>query len=76
MKHLETLEKVLDSLAVKSLANGNVLIEITYKNEPMEDGATPVGVITRLAIAREISYLLHDHIGKIRIKYKRTANDT
>ncbi len=69
--HLKTLESVLDSLAIKSLANGNMLVEIKYSIPPLEAGATPVGVLTRLAIADEIAELLHEHIGKIR--YARDA---
>lgn len=65
-KHLKTLESVLDSLVVKSLANGNMLVEIKYKGQPVEDDATAIGVITRLEIADEIGELLYEHIGKIR----------
>lgn len=56
--HLKTLEKELDSLIVKSLADGNMLVEIKYKEAP--------GVFNRLAIADEIGELIYEHIGKIR----------
>ena len=66
MTHLKALEKVLDSLVVKSLANGNMLVEIKYiTNEP-------VGVMTRMGIAEEIGELIYEHIGKIRYKRKRS----
>ena len=69
-KHLKTLESVLASLIVKSLTNGNMLIEIKYKGQQVEDGATGMGIITRLEIAEEIGKLLYEHIGKIRYKRK------
>ena len=65
-KHLKTLEKVIDSLMVKSLVDGNMLIEIKYKGEPVEEGAAAVGIYARLAIADEISALLYAHIGKVK----------
>ena len=58
--HLKTLERELDSLIVKSLADGNMLVEIKYKDAP--------GVMSRLAIADEIGELIYEHIGKIRHK--------
>ena len=67
MTHLKVLEKVLDSLVVKSLANGNMLVEVKYKSNE------PVGVMTRMAIADEIGELIYEHIGKIRYKRKPPA---
>ena len=67
--HLKTLEKDLDSLIVKSLAHGNILVEIKYKEAP--------GVFSRLAIADEIGELIYEHIGKIRYqrdKRKKVSN--
>lgn len=62
--HLKTLEKELDSLIVKSLADGNMLIEIKYKDAS--------GICSRPAIADEIGELIYEHIGKIRYRrYKR-----
>ena len=58
--YLTTLERDLDSLVVKSLANGNMLVEINYKDAP--------GVMVRLTIANEIENLIYEHIGKIRKK--------
>ena len=58
--HLKTLERELESLIVKSFADGNMLVEIKYKDAP--------GVMSRLAIADEIGELIYEHIGKIRHK--------
>ncbi|MFA6315638.1 MAG: hypothetical protein WC648_04715 [Candidatus Paceibacterota bacterium] len=58
--HITTLERELDSLIVKSLENGNMLVEIKYKESP--------GIMSRLAIANEIGELIYEHIGKIRHK--------
>lgn len=58
--HITTLERELDSLIVKSLANGNMLVEIKYKEAP--------GIMSRLEIANEIGELIYEHIGKIRHK--------
>ena len=58
--HLKTLERELDSLVVKSLADGSMLVEIKYKDAP--------GMMSRLAIADEIGELIYEHIGKIRYK--------
>ena len=58
--HLTTLEKELDSLIVTSLGNGNMLVQIKYKEAP--------GVCRRLEIADEIGELIYEHIGKIRHK--------
>lgn len=58
--HLTTLERELDSLIVKSLADGNMLVEIKYKEFP--------GIMSRLAIAEEIGELIFEYIGKIRHK--------
>ena len=63
---MKTLERILDSLKVVSLANGNMLVEIAYKCQSEEDGASPIGVMTRLVISGEIEKLLLDRIGKIR----------
>lgn len=58
--HLKILERETDSLVVKSLADGNMLLEIKYKDVP--------GILSRLAIADEIAELIHEHIGNIRHK--------
>lgn len=58
--HLKKLERELDSLIVKSLANGNMLIEIKYNELP--------GVFSRLAIANEIGDFIYEHIEKIRAR--------
>lgn len=63
--HLKVLESELDCLTVKSQADGNMRIEITYK-----DG--PPGLLTRLEIAEEIGELIYQHIGKIR--HRRNAH--
>jgi len=65
-KHLLVLEKVLDSLVVKSLANGNMLVEIKYKDQPEDPDQTAIGFMTRMTIAHEIGELIYEHIGKIR----------
>lgn len=56
---LKGLEKVLDMLRVKSLDNGNMLIEITYRGEVPS-------ALSRVLIAEEIGELLHRRIGKLR----------
>ena len=63
MTHLKTLERELDSLIIKSLEDGNMLVEIKYKNSP--------GIMSRLEIADEIGELIYEHIGKIRYKRDR-----
>lgn len=49
--------KQIKYLKVRSLANGNMTIEIKYKKQ------TP-GVIGRMAIAREIEELLRKKLGR------------
>lgn len=57
---LKALERVLDVLQVRSMADGNYLVEVTYK-----DDNTP-GSIDRQHIAAEIAELLYRRIGKLR----------
>ena len=53
------LKREVKRFVVNSIANGDMLIEPVYRNEPIDPSATPVGVITRMAIAAEIQRLLN-----------------
>ena len=53
------LAEVMTGVVVKSLANGHMRVEPKYKAKPLERGATPVGVMTRLAVATEIERILN-----------------
>lgn len=44
---------------VQSLSNGHMMVEPFYKTKPLEEGATPVGVFTRLAIAQELEKVIN-----------------
>lgn len=58
------LSSVMSSVVVKSLANGWMQVHPRYKAKPLERGATPVGVMTRLAVAQEIERLLNKECGR------------
>jgi len=53
------LKTAMSRVWVQSLANGEMLVHPTYKAKPLEKGATPVGVLTRLAVAEEIERILN-----------------
>lgn len=57
---LKGLEQVLDTLEVRSLVGGDMLVKITYQG-----GQVP-GFHERIHIASEIAELLHRRIGRIR----------
>lgn len=56
------IRSCVKSCEVKSLANGNMLVEFAYKSEPPEEGATPVGVLTRMAIALELQRMIEKRL--------------
>lgn len=58
------LRKLIKSYKVKSLANGWMQVEPQYIDEPIEEGATPIGVLTRLSVAAEIERILNDELKK------------
>ena len=53
------LKTEISYIKAVSLANGHIRLEPVYRAKPIEPGATPVGVMTRLAIAKEIERLLN-----------------
>ena len=55
---MEKFNEVVKKFNVKSLANGNYIIECEYNTEPIEEGATPIGLFSRLAIAEEVQRFL------------------
>lgn len=58
------LRSCVKSVEVKSLANGNMLVELTYRSEPPEKNEymTPVGVLTRMAIALELQRMIEKRL--------------
>ena len=51
------------SVKVESLANGDLLIHPSYRQRPVELGAAPVGVITRMSLARKVEKMLRKLCG-------------
>ena len=53
------LKREVRRFGVKSLATGVMVVEPIYHTKPIEPGATPIGVLTRILIAEEIQRLLN-----------------
>lgn len=53
------LSTVMSGVVVRPRANGCIEVQPRYRAKPIERGATPVGVLTRLAVATEIERLLN-----------------
>ena len=41
----------VDGFEVESLANGHILVRPRYRRAPLEEGCSPEGVFTRMALA-------------------------
>ena len=52
----------IKDLSVRSCADGSMRVEIVYHREPIEPGATPVGLSTRFWVAEQIETILKAHL--------------
>lgn len=59
-----SLAKLIENITVKSLASGDMLVEIEYAQAPIEEGASPVGVFSRMAIAEDLQRDLRNTLWK------------
>ena len=53
------LPSCVESVSVASQADGDMVVHVAYNVKPIEPGATPVGVITRMEIARKMERILN-----------------
>ena len=53
------LKREIKRFKVDSCADGTLLIMPHYRSQPIERGARPIGVMTRILIAEEIERLLN-----------------
>ena len=64
------MSDTVSGFKVSSLANGEMIIQVDYVDEPVDEDATPVGLLTRLTIANEIEKILMKSIGEINSIFK------
>ena len=58
---MRIIKKTISSFFVESLADGTILVHPRWIDKPVEKGAAPVGVGTRLAVAVQISEILNKY---------------
>ena len=56
---METFKREVRLVSVHSCADGTFIVAPKYKQKPIEKGAAPIGLYTRLAIQSELGDLLN-----------------
>ena len=56
------LKREIKRFKVDSFADGTLLIMPHYRSQPIERGATRLGLLTRMVIAAEIQRLLNEAV--------------
>ena len=56
----------IESVSVSSQADGDMVVHVAYNVKPIERGATPVGVITRMSIAKTMERILNRALHRTR----------